>query len=312
MSEPMSNHEIEDVLSSIRRLVSDDLRPAPRQNKVVQPPEAAEKLLLTPALRVVDPADSGVSEEEATDFAADADDDHYELADIESDAEVDDRFPEDRFDSDLASVASVDDVVSKLGAAVGEGDSEWESPVGDLEDWTDAGWTGSRRTAPIDLAELNKTVENLKGRGRLHLGVASMHPAPEPDFIDPPEDSFDPDAAAMPDVDVVSDTVPDMIKSAAAPRVVTPPGRGAGSWADVAEAAVMADLAQDVEDKVDVTGLFEEPTGGMLFDEDVLRELVRDMIREELAGTLGERITRNVRKLVRAEIARALAVHEFE
>jgi len=36
------------------------------------------------------------------------------------------------------------------------------------------------------------------------------------------------------------------------------------------------------------------------------------MLREELAGKMGERITRNIRKLVRAEIARALAAQEFE
>lgn len=30
MSEPMTSGEIEDILSSIRRLVSEDLRPAPR------------------------------------------------------------------------------------------------------------------------------------------------------------------------------------------------------------------------------------------------------------------------------------------
>ena len=46
-------------------------------------------------------------------------------------------------------------------------------------------------------------------------------------------------------------------------------------------------------------------------NEDILREIVRDMIREELQGTLGERITRNVRKLVRAEINRALAAHDY-
>ena len=50
----------------------------------------------------------------------------------------------------------------------------------------------------------------------------------------------------------------------------------------------------------------------MLFNEDVLRELVRDILREELAGKMGERITRNIRKLVRAEIARSLAAQEYE
>ena len=36
------------------------------------------------------------------------------------------------------------------------------------------------------------------------------------------------------------------------------------------------------------------------------------LIREELSGTLGERITRNVRKLVRAEINRALTARDFD
>ncbi|MFY1706422.1 hypothetical protein [Tritonibacter scottomollicae] len=46
-------------------------------------------------------------------------------------------------------------------------------------------------------------------------------------------------------------------------------------------------------------------------DEDALRALVSDIVREELQGPLGERITRNVRKLVRREIQRALASQEL-
>ncbi len=42
-----------------------------------------------------------------------------------------------------------------------------------------------------------------------------------------------------------------------------------------------------------------------------LRDLVRDVIREELQGLLGERITRNVRKLVRVEINRMLATKDL-
>jgi len=49
----------------------------------------------------------------------------------------------------------------------------------------------------------------------------------------------------------------------------------------------------------------------MVFDEAMLRELVTDILREELQGALGQRITRNVRKLVRAEIARALASRDL-
>lgn len=49
-----------------------------------------------------------------------------------------------------------------------------------------------------------------------------------------------------------------------------------------------------------------------LIDMDMLRDLVAEVIREELQGPLGERITRNVRKLVRQEIARALEAQKFD
>lgn len=42
-------------------------------------------------------------------------------------------------------------------------------------------------------------------------------------------------------------------------------------------------------------------------DEVALRALVSEMIREELQGELGARITRNVRKLIKREVAEALA-----
>jgi hypothetical protein len=56
----------------------------------------------------------------------------------------------------------------------------------------------------------------------------------------------------------------------------------------------------------------EFPAEEQLIDEEVLRDLVSDIVRAELQGALGERITRNVRKLVRREIHRALAAQELE
>lgn len=47
-------------------------------------------------------------------------------------------------------------------------------------------------------------------------------------------------------------------------------------------------------------------------DEEVLHELVRELLTEELQGPFGERITRNIRKLVRAEIGKALAARDLE
>lgn len=57
-----------------------------------------------------------------------------------------------------------------------------------------------------------------------------------------------------------------------------------------------------------------DPAGGdeALIDEESLRELVVEIVRQELQGALGQRITRNVRKLVRQEINRALTSRELD
>ncbi len=63
--------------------------------------------------------------------------------------------------------------------------------------------------------------------------------------------------------------------------------------------------------KGSITALVTPFRNGVL-DEEALRDIVREMIRQELQGSLGERITRSVRKLVRAEINRAFASRDFE
>lgn len=53
------------------------------------------------------------------------------------------------------------------------------------------------------------------------------------------------------------------------------------------------------------------PTGGErglapILDEESLREVVNQIVREELQGELGDRIGRNLRKMIRREIAQIL------
>ena len=83
-----------------------------------------------------------------------------------------------------------------------------------------------------------------------------------------------------------------------------------GGWA---RAELPEDYAEDADFEDDgplpaapatstsLADLSEEPT-----EDPDLRNLVTEIVRQELAGELGERITRNVRKLVRREIARAM------
>lgn len=47
-------------------------------------------------------------------------------------------------------------------------------------------------------------------------------------------------------------------------------------------------------------------------DDAALRDLVAEIVREELAGEMGDRITRNVRKLVRREIHRVLSGRKLD
>jgi hypothetical protein len=103
-------------------------------------------------------------------------------------------------------------------------------------------------------------------------------------------------------------------------------------WADAAEADVLAELADNAaqfdHDSFETARLAEAKQSGEdvnftehaaadfdavapIHDEALLREIVRDLLREELQGSMGERITRNIRKLVRAEVAQALATRDL-
>lgn len=73
-------------------------------------------------------------------------------------------------------------------------------------------------------------------------------------------------------------------------------------------AAPLASVAESDEDNDDLFGAGEDA----VIDMEMLRDLIAQVIREELQGPLGERITRNVRKLVRQEIARALETQKFD
>ena len=84
---------------------------------------------------------------------------------------------------------------------------------------------------------------------------------------------------------------------------------------DVASARHEQDWAQEampvppVEEWGDEGGLSLDDA---VLDEEALRDMVSEIVRQELQGALGERITRNVRKLVRREIHRALTSQDMD
>jgi hypothetical protein len=266
MSEALSSTEIEDVLSSIRRLVSEELRPAARSATEGQPVVSGDKLMLTPALRVV-------AEQTA------------------SDAPMFTRHP--RHDA-----GGIERVVSSLGAAVGPQSQEWEAETGDAS-------PGFAESQPIDDWSLPDEAE-------AELAAS----------LTPPQNFVFAESPAVDEVIVAADSAPEKIPGWAqqgdGPAVEEDPIEAAPAagtiepdmaWADAAEASVIAALSEAAF--ADEDPLLPEDDS-LLFNEEVLRELVRDILREELAGKMGERITRNIRKLVRAEIARSFAAQQFE
>jgi hypothetical protein len=81
-------------------------------------------------------------------------------------------------------------------------------------------------------------------------------------------------------------------------------------WQDAHEDDPETEQAEPLEPPV--TKPDPTPTQPLTLDDAALREMVTEVIREELKGVLGERITRNVRKLVRREIHRVITSQELD
>ena len=86
---------------------------------------------------------------------------------------------------------------------------------------------------------------------------------------------------------------------------------------EAAPVSVDDDVPEDVEaapEPQDIAGEEVEIAAAALAElpeDEAMRLLVSQLIRKELQGDLGERITRNVRKLVRREIKRSLSSQDL-
>ncbi len=255
MSEPVSNAEIEDVLSSIRRLVSENTDPS---RPVSERGETTEKLVLTPAFRVLDTHDS-TPETLPEEQGADA---------IEAEQAEETPEPQDMFEpaSDSIETADLGQKIAALEAAISDSQEEWE-PDGSEQEVAEA--------EPIILQR-----------------AATLHDveALTPEAVEAPDDaSYEPveEAVANPTEEIQIDDV---------------------------EIEDVELEVEDVEIATDEPGdILADDTGeGDFLDEDMLREMVIKLVREELKGRIGERITRNVRRLVHREIRRAMAIRDLE
>ncbi len=329
MAEPMSSNEIEDVLSSIRRLVAQDLKPADRA-KLAAVADATQKLVLAPEQRIEDgPA----------------------------------KFATVRRPSRRAAFPPVDSVLAGVASLVGRGAPATEAAT-DHEDWalgaavrddapaptmpdyvaaaeayedqgenaqTDWPPAGTTFAAPADL-DVMITLPPGYGEEDAPHDSRDFAVDPHARLFDVAPNGFSGDSFAADPAPNWSDIEPEDAGAAQHDYAASAPQDGGlqgtiepdSDWADAAEARVIAELAgevvaEEVYEKAKET--FREPKFAaaapqsapeVLFDEDVLRAMVQAIFREEMAGPMGERITRNIRKLVRAEVGRMLAAHELE
>ena len=329
MSDRSSNMEIQDVLTSIRRLVSEDKNlPDAGETDDVNPPAAEEpqdKLVLTPAHRVQEdsattanedqapPEDSASLEETIAELEAavavnggDFEPDGSEVekpdpADADPDLE---RAFEDSFGVDLAAD---DDRQSDLSRPVTSGqmdDGGEEGEAADAHAEVETAGTGDAEEGSEDAlradagADTEGDADDVSGPAPETGAAAVEMPSPEQvDALIAAGTAAAANAAAARRLNLGAG---DLIRDGRAPW-----GRSDAPERDDAE----ADAGQPETASTAGPSTLDLQAEA---DAQLLREIVADIVRQELQGPLGERITRSVRMLVRREINRALESRDFE
>ncbi|MBY0350940.1 hypothetical protein [Tabrizicola sp.] len=308
---PLSSEEIEDVVSSVRRLVSNEQRPRTLSRDL-----NAERLLLTPALRVV--AETSP------------------LAPLVLDAPV---------------VEAAEEAVAEAGAEA-EGAMQVQAavppqglPEADALAAPAAAQEAPPVQAPVFAPEPDAGVSDLSGgvgdAGSLDVSVAAEAEWEDEIWAEPGSVSLGEAALAADEAELLPSAPGPDHPGETAPGV-TAPGvtgddavpaareRDGSAWVEdepitfipLRRRAGSLSEADAPAEKVAASGtaalpsapeyLDEDGTPLAVLDEAALQEIVRQTLRTELQGELGERITRNVRKLVRAEINRALMARDLD
>ena len=352
MSDPVTNAEVEDVLSSIRRLVSEDKRPLQGSN----PAPAADRLVLTPALRVAkaeektpdttqgtagtDPQEYqtdgpaqdaaqmlrfGTQADDGDDPAQDYRSDPYNFDD-DSDVEgestpfpgAQEVSPEVHFDTgsdqsqsdgdDLATMLSQDQT-----ATDGQGD-----PAFAEEPFSDEAPMMLNAEASDEMADNVEPLQPASKAAVLSAKIEELEAA-----IGNIADTWEPDGAG--DDEYTGTEAPAMAweddtesREGAAAHLFADasdmePARS-NDFSKVASAfkSEPQETTEPVEQQPQGNAATDYALDEQLIDEEMLRDMVGEIVRSELQGALGERITRNVRKLVRREIHRALTAQDLE
>ncbi|NND41087.1 MAG: hypothetical protein HKO04_03325 [Silicimonas sp.] len=364
MSDSASKSDVEDVLSSVRRLVSSD---APRKRRA-DLPKGPGALVLTDAQRVERPVSRGQAARSLEDRIAELEvaissrDDDYEPDGSEDQAQhTPDRIVYTRPPSgaEQAEAQKTALRLSRLSVVAPEAEPSSDEAQSDASGETGSPAVAFRHTTPgsdqdgdtnpedeapmaedvsapprdsaevrpfhnpddmIDRFEARMDGNNAPRPGPGHNGFSERLEPYTPEAADDAEARADTLDEAKPDETVERSTDAEDADAADVEEDVM----DAEFEADLTEAvtqSVAAEVApQPAEPHAEDKAAEEQPTpeadavevAPLTPEEELLRPIVAKLIREELQGELGERITRNVRKLVRREILRAINAREFE
>ncbi len=337
MSDPVTNVEIEDVLSSIRRLVSTKEREGWSSSS--EDKGKGEKLVLTPSLRVTDDSSetSGDVEEsvenkptenrtvdgliaedetlgkELCDHAKGESSEQHAISESADEANVQEVPPQEihhqeHEGADQMDAQSADDEYQaepdNTENVIENDDEEFRLKISEIVEDSDDTYSEAVKVGGVADEEVGgESTSFLEARAaQFEAAVAERRDQWEPDG------SSDHENAAGPVEPLPWDDNEEIQGEQHPAELVddapTSPDR-----------AVFGIQARQRSDADENEFLIEDESLSVdeaFLDEAALRDMVSEIVRQELQGALGERITRNVRKLVRREIHRALASQELD
>jgi len=322
MSDSGPDRKVEDVLSSVRRLVSSEL---PR-NRRPDLPEGPGALVLTESQRIEavrstrgprQSLEDRIAELEAAvtarggEFEPDGSEDQAQNRPDRIVVPVSRPLPEVKPDAAPEKVSTPSVVAFRHKDESAETDA---APV--IAPGTEAPEAEPPKRATRSLGARLPDIDEVLGT----LDAGPGRPAP---LAEPPQ-NCEPEAEAMEEDRVnQKDTVESSHDFDAEADFGYTGEVAAAAFGDLLETDVAESVAEVLSETMSpmapvddqTRDAAEDPEPGALAaltDAETLRPLVAQLIREELQGDLGERITRNVRKLVRREILRALNARDVE
>lgn len=249
---------------------------------------------------------------EAADAGGDTDDDAAGVApgpaEVPTPDEADARDVKNAFEDEFAFDAVADDPWSDTSADLHDasGQPAAKEDVVDQEAETDA---ATRAEGKEEITRAPEFVPVFSRRADANRNLA----APSESATDTPDD-----------LDTESPEAAEAVEEIETPQAIAQIEDVDLPAPDMEEPADRVDAAQAVDTDLDASEEDVEDLGEMpspftfpedeegLLDEETLREIVAEVVREELQGVLGQRITRNVRKMVRREIRLALAAEDLD